>query len=161
NHLDIQSKEILENALSNYTGTIIYVSHDRYFIDKTADFVYELTENGITKYLGNFTYYMEKKAKMLAESVTIESSAPKHTSLKEERLLKKEQEAKERKLRNAIAKIEKEIEDAENKIAEYDEMLLSEEVSCDSQKANEIFTKKTEIEEKLASLYDEWEQLQS
>ena len=161
NHLDIQSKEILENALSNYTGTIIYVSHDRYFIDKTADFVYELTENGITKYLGNFTYYMEKKAKMLAEAVTVENSAPKTTSLKEERLLKKEQEAKERKLRNAIAKIEKEIEDAENKIAQYDEMLLSEEVSCDSQKANEIFTKKTETEEKLASLYDEWEQLQS
>lgn len=159
NHLDIQSKEILENAINNYTGTVVYVSHDRYFIDKTADYVFELTQNGIVKYLGNYTYYIEKKAKAAPEITSLDSQKP--TSLKEERLAKKEQEAKERRLRNAIAKIEKEIEEAENKIAELDELLLSDAVSRDSYKANEIFTQKTEIEEKLSSLYDEWESLQA
>ncbi len=162
NHLDIQSKEILENALNNYTGTVIYVSHDRYFIDKTAHYVYELTSGGITKYLGNYSYYIEKKAKMLeCMPITVDVSAPKTTSLKEERIAKKEQEAKERKIRNAILKVEKEIEEAEAKIAELDELLLSDEVSCDSQKANEVFMEKSEVEERLAALYDEWEELQS
>lgn len=159
NHLDIQSKEILENALVNYTGTVIYVSHDRYFIDKTATVVYELTEKGITKYLGGYTYYMEKKAKYAPCTDT--KAEVKVSSVKEERLAKKEQEAKERKIRNTIAKIEARIEDTESRIAELEALLLTDEISRDAQKANEIFTEKTAEEDKLAALYEEWEQMQS
>ena len=160
NHLDIQSKEILENAINSYTGTVIYVSHDRYFIDKTATEVYELTESGITKYLGGYTYYTEKKAKAMPETAAVKAEV-KMSAGKEEHLAKKEQEAKERRIRNAIAKVEQEIEEAEMRIAELEELLLTDEVSRDSQKANEIFTEKTAAEERLAELYDKWEQMQS
>lgn len=165
NHLDIYSKEILESAINNYEGTVLYVSHDRYFINKTALKVLEMSKEGITEYLGNYDYYIEKKNTAQREEALFgqkETSAEEKT-VSETKLsyqAQKEQQAKERKLKNQIKKIENEIEETEEKIQQLDEKLSQPEIATNADKAREIFDEKTALETHLNELYEQWEAVQ-
>ncbi|MCI6056661.1 MAG: ABC-F family ATP-binding cassette domain-containing protein, partial [Clostridia bacterium] len=167
NHLDMFSKEVLEDALNRYEGTVVYISHDRYFINKTAQIILELSPEGITRYEGNYDYYLEKKAErarkeaLLAAEQPTKGAAPAPvqtmTDTKSDWLKQKEQQAAERKLAAKIAKVEKAIEETEAAIAKADEDMAA--ASSDCAKAQEIFEEKTKLEEKLEGLYEEWEGL--
>ena len=159
NHLDIDSKEVLEEALSNYTGTIFTISHDRYFLNTVVDKVLVLDENGITEYLGNYDYYIEKK-KQVQEMNTVEVVEEKtKTQLKEEKRKEREQREAEKKNRVKRQNIEKEIEETEAKIEEMDVLLCKEEVYSNPEKSKEVSQEKSNLETKLSSLYEEWEEL--
>lgn len=169
NHLDITSKEILEQALNDYTGTILYVSHDRYFINQTASRILELVNQSFVNYIGNYDYYLEKKeiltaayttapvannnptAKTTASSTATESKL----SWQEQ----KEAQAKERKRKNELKKTEERISVLEERILEIDELLTHEEVYSNSVKCQELAQEKTANEEELEILYDKWEEL--
>ena len=159
NHLDIDSKEVLEEALSGYTGTIFTISHDRYFLNTVVDKVLVLDENGITEYLGNYDYYIEKK-KQIQEMNTIEVIEEKtKTQLKEEKRKEREQREAEKKNRVKRQNIEKEIEETEAKIEEMDVLLCQEEVYSNPEKSKDVSQQKASLEEKLSALYEEWESL--
>ena len=156
NHLDIDSKEVLEEALSSYTGTIFTISHDRYFLNTVVDKVLVLDENGITEYLGNYDYYIEKK-KQVQEMNTVEEKTK--TQLKEEKRKEREQREAEKKNRVKRQNIEKEIEETEAKIEEMDVLLCQEEVYSNPEKSKDVSLQKASLEEKLSALYEEWESL--
>ncbi len=165
NHLDIFSKEILENAINNYEGTVLYVSHDRYFVNKTAKKILELSNNGITEYLGNYDYYVEKKETarreelLFGEPKTNESEKTiSQTKLSYQ--AQKEQQAKERKIKNQIKKVENDIDEIENQIKTIEQQLLLPEIATNAEKAHELFDKKTSLDESLKELYIKWEELQ-
>ncbi len=162
NHLDMTSKEILENAVNQYTGTIFYVSHDRYFINQTASRILELKNKKLVNYLGNYDYYEEKKAQLSAafapEETDIKATAP-LSSGKQDYLERKANAARIRKLKNDIAKVEEKIRHYEERLNELDEMLEDPEIATNSAKLNEISKEQNEISEKLDSLMDEWEVL--
>ena len=159
NHLDIDSKEVLEEALSSYTGTIFTISHDRYFLNTVVDKVLVLDENGITEYLGNYDYYIEKK-KQVQEMNTVEVVEEKtKTQLKEEKRKEREQREAEKKNRVKRQNIEKEIEETEAKIEEMDVLLCQEEVYSNPEKSKDVNLQKASLEEKLSALYEEWESL--
>ncbi|WMI81327.1 ABC-F family ATP-binding cassette domain-containing protein [Anaerotignum sp. MB30-C6] len=167
NHLDMYSKEVLENALNCYEGTVVYISHDRYFMNKTAEKILELTPDGVVQYAGNYDYYLEKKAEQARneeerakEMGTISTSTiPANASeTKADWLKQKEQQAAERKLAGKISRLEQEIEETEGAIAKADEDMAA--ASADYAKAQEIFEEKTILEEKLELLYSQWEELQ-
>lgn len=159
NHLDIDSKEVLEEALSSYTGTIFTISHDRYFLNTVVDKVLVLDENGITEYLGNYDYYIEKK-KQVQEMNTVEVVEEKtKTQLKEEKRKEREQREAEKKNRVKRQNIEKEIEETEAKIEEMDVLLCQEEVYSNPEKSKDVSLQKASLEEKLSALYEEWEPL--
>lgn len=168
NHLDMYSKEILEDAINSYGGTVLYISHDRYFIDKTAERTIELSKDGVTQYLGNYSYCLEKKAeKSRIEQLEAEKSQKTTSNTvssisdsKSEWLLQKEEQAKARKIANEVKKIEDKIEKAENRISDLDKLLFSTEINSDSEKLKELYEEKTSIEEKLELLYAEWEKIQ-
>ena len=167
NHLDMFSKEVLESAINRYEGTCIYISHDRYFINKTAEKILELTPDGVILYNGNYDYYLEKKAERARneaekalqnpQKATVAAPAQPISETKNDWLKQKEQQAAERKLANKIKKIEAEIEETENAIAKADEDMAA--CGTDFSKANEIFAEKTKLEEKLEALFEEWEEL--
>lgn len=168
NHLDIMSKEILEDALNHYEGTILYVSHDRYFINRTAHRILELEQRYLTGYLGNYDYYAEKKAQLSAADTTppsaaISASAPKadkaDTEAKTDWRSQKEQQAKRRKLENDLQKAEKEIEALEQRSAELDAFMAAPENCTDVAKLTAFSKEKEEISQKLEDLYLCWEKL--
>ena len=158
NHLDIMSKEILESALNRYTGTVLYVSHDRYFINKTAGRIIELSANTVTNYIGNYDYYLEKRD-ILAPKEVKQVSSEKNTAVKDDWKAQKEEQAKLRKRQNDIAKIEKSIEQLEKDNSELDEQLALPEVYSDVKQLMKLNEKKQEIEKKLEKLYEDWETL--
>ena len=159
NHLDVDYKEVLEEALSSYTGTIFTISHDRYFLNTVVDKVLVLDENGITEYLGNYDYYIEKK-KQVQEMNTVEVVEEKtKTQLKEEKRKEREQREAEKKNRVKRQNIEKEIEETEAKIEEMDVLLCQEEVYSNPEKSKDVSLQKASLEEKLSALYEEWESL--
>ena len=158
NHLDIMSKEILESALNSYTGTVLYVSHDRYFINKTASRIMELSANTVTNYIGNYDYYLEKRD-ILAPKEVKQVSSEKNTAVKDDWKAQKEEQAKLRKRQNDIAKIEKNIEQLETENSELDEQLALPEVYSDVKQLMKLNEKKQEIEKKLEKLYEDWETL--
>ena len=165
NHLDIFSKEILENAINNYEGTVLYVSHDRYFINKTATKIIELSKDGVKEYLGNYDYYIEKKntakrEEMLFGEKTHQSEKQEISETKLSYQEQKEQQAKERKLKNQIKKLETEIEETEVKIQALEEELMKPEIATDADKARDLFDQKTDLETHLNELYDKWESIQ-
>ena len=157
NHLDMVSKEILEAAIKNYTGTCIYISHDRFFINNTATKVIELTKNKMNIYLGNYDYYLEKCTQV--ENITANTQNKEVSDNKLDWKAQKEAQAEARKKQNTIKKLEEKIEDIENKINEANEQLALEEVYTNPYKSREIFEEKTKLEEELTALYDEWESL--
>lgn len=159
NHLDIDSKEVLEEALLNYTGTLFTISHDRYFLNTVVDKILVLDSEGITEYLGNYDYYMEKKKQAL-EMNTVEAVEEKtKTQLKDEKRKEREQREIEKKARVRRQNIEKEIEEIEAKIEELDLLMCQEEVYSNPEKSKEVSQNKSNLEENLNNLYEEWEQL--
>ena len=166
NHLDMVSKEILENALNQYEGTVVYISHDRYFINKTAEKILELSPTGVATYLGNYDYYLEKKAERLrneAESIKNNTALPEKlatpiSETKNDWLKQKEEQAAKRKQDAQISRLEKEIEETEAAICSADQEMAA--LSTDYTKAQEIFQNKTLLESKLEDLYSQWESLQ-
>lgn len=159
NHLDIDSKEVLEEALLNYTGTLFTISHDRYFLNTVVDKILVLDSEGITEYLGNYDYYMEKKKQTL-EMNTVEVVEEKtKTQLKDEKRKEREQREIEKKARIKRQNIEKEIEEIEGKIEELNLLMCQEEVYSNPEKSKEVSQNKSNLEEKLNNLYEEWEQL--
>ena len=161
NHLDIDSKEVLEEALSSYTGTIFTISHDRYFLNTVVDKILVLDENGITEYLGNYDYYMFKKRQVQEMSLIQgeDKEEKTKTQLKEEKRKEREQREAEKKNRVKRQNIEKEIETTESKIEELDILLCQEEVYSNPERAKEVSQEKTNLENNLEALYEEWEQL--
>ena len=160
NHLDMTSKEILENAINNYTGTVFYVSHDRYFINQTASRILELTNTKIINYLGNYDYYEEKceeLTKTYAPAIEKEKKVTSTSSGKQDYLERKAEAARTRKLKNDISKVEKEIKEKEDRLNELDELLADPAVSANSAKLNEISKEQNEISERLDELMDQWE----
>ena len=155
NHLDLDSKQILENVINNYEGTVLYISHDRYFINSTAKTVLAMEKNGVTKYLGNYDFYLEKTKIEEAETETVQ--AVKDTKIDWQK--QKEEQALKRKKENQLAKLEERIEEIEEKIKELSDMLELEEVYTDAHRSREIFEEKEKLEEDLMDVYEEYEEL--
>lgn len=158
NHLDLNSKEILEGALRSYKGTVLYISHDRYFINATAERVIELTPDKAENYLGNYDFYLEKKAANRAEREENTPAAQTDTAVKHDWQRQKEEQAAKRKLENTVKKLEEKIAELEERISVLDAELEKSEVFTDAGKAVEVFNEKQSIEEKLSELYEEWEE---
>lgn len=157
NHLDMASKEILESALNKYTGTCFFVSHDRYFINTVATRILDLRNNTITNYIGNYDYYLEKSVQTPASASS--KAAVTVSASKEDRILQKEEQAKERRRKNEIEKCEKEISEIDEKLSEIDSMLTKEEIYTDINKLTELSNQKSELEQKQNELYEKWESL--
>jgi len=156
NHLDMASKEILESSLKGYTGTLLYISHDRYFINNTATKVLEMDKSGVNVHLGNYDYYLEKKRQAQRASEPAEVSPSKG-----DRTKKKNIGSMERKRVNAQNKIEAEIERLDKLLAELEEKLSTEEVGCDAVLAEQYYNEKTEAELQQLELYEKWDELLS
>jgi len=159
NHLDLFSKEILEGALKEFPGTLLYISHDRYFINSTATRIIELAPNGVTEYLGNYDYYIEKKAGMPSKQLTQTLQETATSSQKNDYQAKKEADAKIRKQESKRKRLEKQIAETEDKIALCDEKLAKDEISRDAGAAAAIYEEKTALEDTLLELYGEYEEL--
>lgn len=175
NHLDIASKEILEDAINSYSGTVLYVSHDRYFINRTAHRILELSDGRLTQYLGNYDYYLEKKAQQSAaqasEAASIRgfgmgqtfsqtsTAAGDASASKLSWQAQKEKEAARRKRENALKKCEEQIATLEARDAEIDEEMFSPSVATDVAALQRLSREKDNISEKLMELMDEWETL--
>lgn len=157
NHLDIDSKEVLEEALCGYTGTVFTISHDRYFLNTVVDKILVLDETGITEYLGNYDYYLEKKKQVQEMSNNVEVVEKTKTQLKDEKRKEREQREIEKKNRVKRQNIEKEIEETESEIEELDVLLCQEEVYSNPDRSREVSQKKSSLEDKLSTLYEEWE----
>lgn len=163
NHLDILSKDVLESALNSFPGTICYVSHDRYFINKTATRILDLTGNILLNYIGNYDYYIEKReavegAANLSNN-NIEEKPTEISDSKQEWIENKTAQAQKKKVTNALNKCEKEIEKLEEKLALIDEEFANPEISSNVGKLMELQKEKTALEEKLEKLMNEWEEL--
>lgn len=162
NHLDIDSKEILENALKNYTGTVLYVSHDRYFINQTATRIMDLTNQKLVNYIGNYDYYIEKKdalTEIYAPTAVKEETIQKESENKLSWQQQKEEQARERKRQNDLAKTEKEISKLEDRDREIDELMSQPEIGTNVAECTKLSKEKAEIMEKLEKLYEMWEEL--
>ncbi len=167
NHLDIASKEILEQALNDYSGTILYVSHDRYFINQTATRILELTGHTFVNYIGNYDYYLEKKeeltgvyaAKALAGSSTVSVNDVSSGKSKQNWLEQKEEQAKQRKRQNDLKKTEERINLLEERDNEIDALMTKEEIYTNSVKCQELANEKAAIAKELEGLYEQWEEL--
>lgn len=159
NHLDITSKEILEHALTNYTGTLLYVSHDRYFINQTATRILDLQASGITSYAGNYDYYLQQKLALTVTSEeTITADKP-ETETKKDWKRSKEEQARERKRQNDLKKTEARIETLEQQLADLNDEMLLPELSTDASRLTELSIQQTQINEELEQLYELWESL--
>ena len=164
NHLDIVSKEVLEDALNHYTGTVLFVSHDRYFINTVATRILDLENQGLTNYIGNYDYYLEKKETMVnftaAPSETV--SAAETTADTDSKLdwkQQKEQQAQLRKKQNELKKVESRIEELENRDKEIDAELEKKEVFTNVAEVTKLSKEKDAIQTELEELYEKWEEL--
>lgn len=161
NHLDIMSKEILEQAINRYTGTVLYVSHDRFFINQTATRILELTSQTFLNYIGNYDYYLEKKELLSASLLP----TPTATTTEEETLTKndwemqKELQAKKRKQQNDLAKCENEIAKHEASIQAIEEEMLLPDVCTNASKLLQLQNEKEALESTLERFYEQWETL--
>lgn len=162
NHLDITSKEILESALNQYSGTVLFVSHDRYFINKTATRILDLTNKTLVNYIGNYDYYLEKHdvfMQHMKTSDSTENSSPKNETGKLNWKQKKEEQANLRKKAAKLKRVEEEIGETETRIKELEEALNLPENATNSLKLNEIHTEMTALSSALDNLYEIWETL--
>ena len=156
NHLDIASKEILEDALNSYTGTVLYVSHDRYFINRTATRILELCGKEFYNYIGNYDYYLEKKITP-AEDVVITQDAP--TESKLDWKAQKEEQAKQRKRENDLKKCEDMIADLEEKLTAIDEKMARPDIACNSAELSKLTKEQATLQAKLDEQMELWETL--
>ena len=187
NHLDITSKEILEQALTHYTGTVLYVSHDRYFINKTATRILDLKLKTLINYIGNYDYYLEKKdileqaaaqarprladdpafpdsphpARPVSDAGKADAPAPRPAAPagKTDWKQQKEEQAKIRKRQNELKKTEEEIHALETRGQEIDALLSEESVYLNPSRLIELNQEKERLTETLETLYEKWEEL--
>ena len=160
NHLDIMSKEILENAINRYEGTVLYVSHDRYFINRTASRILELTGQTFINYIGNYDYYMEKKDILSVSLPAAQQTASTADSeSKADWKQQKEEQARLRKRENDLKKCEERIERLENRKQELDEEMAKPDVATNVARLQEISKEQEGIEAELSGLYEMWEEL--
>ena len=162
NHLDIMSKEILEEALNSYTGTVFYVSHDRYFINQTATRILDLTNQTLVNYIGDYDYYLEKKEELTAAYAPEKKKELQEKEVSQVKLSwqqQKEEQARQRKRENDLKKVEERIEVLETREKEIDETLLLPEVCTNVARCVELSKEKDSISEELAGLYEKWEEL--
>jgi len=164
NHLDIVSKEILENALNNYTGTVLFVSHDRYFINAAATRIIELSNKTVVNYIGNYDYYLEKRDILSAKPINTVSyadiehakkAADSKASWQEEKI----KQAQLKKIKNELKRTEERIANIEERIDKLDNMYADPAISSDTAKLMEIHTEKEELSKELDKLYDRWGEL--
>ena len=160
NHLDTSFREQLEKTLSEYTGTMLMVSHDRYFINKLADRILVLGENGVTEYLGNYDYYIEKTQEKFDKGIFRSAAAPKENKDKKqnEYFRRKEERSQLNKAKSRLTKCEKAIEETENEIGSMQELLSGEEAQNDYEKLMEYTEKLGQLNSQLEALYEEWEE---
>lgn len=169
NHLDIMSKEILEDALNGYEGTILYVSHDRYFINRTAHRILDLTEGQFVSYVGNYDYYLEKHDTVMA---AIEASTPQsadadntaatkaaESEVKLDWKAQKEEQARLRKKENDLKKCEEKIAELETRISEIDTEMSDPAIGTQVAKLQELTKEQAACQEQLEKLYEQWEEL--
>lgn len=164
NHLDITSKEILENAINSYEGTVLYVSHDRYFINKTATRILDLKNRNLVNYIGNYDYYLEKKDQLTAiyaPDIPKEDTSPNTPNGREDWKLQKEEQAKLRKKQNEINKVESKIAELEETVAKCDDELSNPANAFDAARLISLQKDRDEAALKLDILYEEWEKLNS
>lgn len=162
NHLDIASKEILEEALNSYTGTVLYVSHDRYFINQTATRILDLTNQAIVNYIGDYDYYLEKKEELTqkyapAVAAEIEAKAVSDNKLSWQQ--QKEEQARQRKRENELKKVEARIEELEKRDKEINETMVLPDVCTNVAECTKLSREQTAIAEELEELYEKWEEL--
>ncbi len=163
NHLDMPSKEVLENALSSYEGTLLYVSHDRYFVNQTCTRILELSGGQFTEYLGNYDYYLEKKENMVRPEAASAGTAaqPETAAGALDWKQQKEEQARKRKTLNDIKKTEAAIEERESRSAEIDELLTHEDIFTNVSRLMELNSEKEKLQEELMELMEKWEELLS
>ena len=164
NHLDIASKEILEEALNSYTGTVLYVSHDRYFINQTATRIMDLTNQAIVNYIGDYDYYLEKKDEMTRIYAPAQETAVPEVkeNVSETKLTwqqQKEEQALKRKRENELKKVEARIEELETRDKEIDETMVLPDICTNVAECTKLSREKAAIEEELEGLYEKWEEL--
>ena len=176
NHLDILSKEILEQALNEYTGTVLYVSHDRYFINQTATRILELVNHSFVNYIGNYDYYLEKKEELtiaytgsakpptgVLSSTQSKNFEPTNSAVTSDSKAswqeQKEQQARERKRKNELKKTEEQIASLEERNQEIDEQMTLEEIYTNSVRCQELAIEKDQNNSELELLYEKWEEL--
>lgn len=163
NHLDIVSKEILENALNNYTGTVLYVSHDRYFINATATRILELTNQNIINYIGNYDYYMEKRDILTANAFPAkDSDSDATTSVKESKVSwqqSREEQNRLKKRKNEIKKIEELIAQIEERISAIDIEYSDPSIGSNTARLMDLHNESTNLKQELDALYERWEEL--
>ena len=173
NHLDIESREVFEDALLEFPGTVLVVSHDRYFLNKIPTRIFELGQEGITSYLGTYNYYVEKKQEIesgkqyletlvrgSAQEKASEASDTPQLNSSELRKLKKEEEARQRRLKRQQEDAEKRIEKLEAEISEIEEELCREEVMVDPERLRELSGQMEQLKQELSEEYDKWMELQ-
>ena len=164
NHLDIASKEILEEALNSYTGTVLYVSHDRYFINQTATRIMDLTNQAIVNYIGDYDYYLEKKEEMTRIYAPAQETAAQEVkeNVSETKLTwqqQKEEQALKRKRENELKKVEARIEELEARDKEIDETMVLPDICTNVAECTKLSREKAAIAEELEGLYEKWEEL--
>lgn len=164
NHLDIDSKEILENVLKSYKGTVLFVSHDRYFINETSTRILDLTNHTMVNYIGNYDYYLEKRDELMVKLDIISESETNNSSQipsdnKVDWKKQKTESAEKRKLQNSIKRIEDDITKAEAELASLDAQLCDPVNASNSAKLNELTNSRNKIDIKLSELMEEWENL--
>lgn len=167
NHLDIDSKEVLENALSDFDGTLLFVSHDRYFINRIANKVYEINPDGITVYLGDYDYYLQKKeelealANLAQDQPETSSNEPSSvTSATLDRQALKERQSKHRKLTRRSNEIENQLTEIEEAIAHLADELSEPDIYQEPERLQELTDRTQALEAQQLELMEEWEELQ-
>ena len=161
NHLDIESKEVFEEALMEFPGTVIVVSHDRYFLQRIPTRILELTQDGVIEYLGRYDYYLEKKSQGISAKKYFSKVQEKSAGdAAQQRRLKKEREAEERRRARLSEKLETEISELENQISELEHNLCKPENMSDYELLARLGAEREETEKRLAEAYDEWAKVQ-
>lgn len=161
NHLDASSREELEKTLLDYSGTMLIVSHDRYFINKIADRILLLTNGGVKEYLGNYDYYLERSTAEKQGTVQTESKKDKKEKPQNDYFLQKQKQSEERKRQTKLKKAESEIERLDEEIAKTQELLSSEEVAADYEKLMELSKLLEDLQKQQEEQYEIWEELES
>ena len=163
NHLDIASKEILEEALNSYTGTVFYVSHDRYFINQTATRILDLTNQAVVNYIGDYDYYLEKKEELTEKYAPAAAQAAAEAKQASDNKLswqqQKEEQARQRKRENELKKVEARIEELETRDKEIDETMVLPDICTNVAECARLSKEKAAIMEELEGLYEKWEEL--
>ncbi|MFU0824807.1 ABC-F family ATP-binding cassette domain-containing protein [Clostridium sp.] len=159
NHLDIMSREALEDALSNYDGTVLVISHDRYFLNKVVEKIHELNEDGIKTFLGNYSYYIEKKKNPLRFQELEEAEGKTKTQIQYEKKKKREEEKLQKQKKLKIKGLEDTISNLEKNIENLNQQLCLEEVYSNPEKSEEVNKEIAKCQAELEELYSEWEEL--